>query len=1598
MQKKCKVAPAPKKRLAVSSSSKPEGRMPEPDPNWGCLKEELQKIPASGEHGFEGLLAAMLSSFLGYPFTVAQSGEQPSGDVRGRGGRVSLQAKRYLEKTKLPPVDVERDLLRAIRTEPNLDVYVVALTQSSAQLDSALERLGEEKLVDVILLDFSVSPGAVPGLGALCLDQWEVLKSFPATRPCARRLASFACANRRNAALQECVAQLQKRFDRFATYRSAQKRGLAHLNWRFGCTDKPSYFSYKISLRDTIQRKEAIQRLMDWWNGTTKVAYLESEEGHGKSWTAASFAMDISSPPDDCLVLWLDSEDWTAAASLEELFRRSFGKMEGLYDEEARRLASKALRSWRDPILLVLDGVNEHDAVRAAYKLQQDRARIYRPNIRLLFTTRPLSKYAGYQPGFWDGAQRVELGPFTDEEFDEACARLMPPGRRAEIPDALLPLMRIPRYFHTCARLRDKLKGLDQVRKETVLWVDLLDRVESSPQVRQGLGLVDEATAAEVLSELARSAEVDPKSSCMTVERNVIQKCFDGTYNDIRRHLCELRVTEKASLDSVRILPDHVLLGWALYILVSLQAVRSRGPLMLGDVIRGWIEPIGPQDIVTHALFVALQLSAVSPSLLGTNVSEKRAALLEVWMRSPNAETGCDRLDFWVQEDLEAYALFIDLYFAQLESGRSEMLCIEPLARLWRRGDPASDMLRPHLSRWLRLLLPKADCPTGAGEVRSAGSCLIEDNSFPVARSEFHLRLSAVALSIISQRPDPAMIPELAFCRATVDLSWRVAGMHSEECRYKKKPLWRHLGVLMRWCYTESAVPVLATLAKDTSNKLLPPALRRLAASLMLTRLPEILAMPLQEPTVWKHLNLMETACALRKGHRVFSENEEEDPISILELGELAVRTDLPEMGKVDQDELVRRVGTIMRVPHLRSSLQLCGWGWKLENLWPWLARNDLSELLRCVSALRLKALSYDEPAHLLRSLVASEDDGDASMNALLSQRTLDWGRRLASSGSATDWSELITELLLFLGNKQDTISWFELAADHAKLRWSVTIYPNPQVISHLLPSSAYAHCRKRLLMLEPGKSPEEGDAVLFWGTIVASGCKEPDPDLFSWAKRGFSSPALSSHERWTLWTVARASGERGWFGNIVSAHPTASQGAFHAIRQCITTEELLTEEFSNGRSADELRGILPPDLALPLLQASGRVAETDEWIRQLFGLAKATAGSAQVLVPPSGSNELSLDARKRVWRLQYDNQYEKNRVFRNTVAGVWGIDHPTLSDFDGAVNGGFREEYEKSFREWEEYQARLEHLRQDELFAFSARYALIDWAREHEDGFLALADEYFAALGNANPEAIYRLGSFTEAVLAGMLLFRPEMAAARLVENRTACFSFNVSTFYNSPALMADLWHEAKSFHLGAAQQACERLLLSAHNDEEIMYTCLAAVAEHAYLLLSEFCNRLLKGPARERALAVSILPWLTDESVGAAAILQCLWGTDESIWVRQHSEWAWNVALQEQSCRAVYQEALLTTDSAAMSAYLQRLRPALGPSALVWRWEYEDKFMPESSRQKAILDSFWCHWGCGLRHDKIKVFGRKLREYCRGENLERDIVGRMAPWWVVD
>src|SRR5262249_34192255 len=139
------------------------------------LRKALQTMPDTGALGFEGLAARLLELLLTETFVLARTGDQSSGDAHNLHRSICVQAKRYASDSVPNAKQVEGDFDANLRALPNTDIYVLAVTRNTAQLDDTLSAMRDKSAVDVVVLSFGSEDSALP---VLCVEFWEQLGAF----------------------------------------------------------------------------------------------------------------------------------------------------------------------------------------------------------------------------------------------------------------------------------------------------------------------------------------------------------------------------------------------------------------------------------------------------------------------------------------------------------------------------------------------------------------------------------------------------------------------------------------------------------------------------------------------------------------------------------------------------------------------------------------------------------------------------------------------------------------------------------------------------------------------------------------------------------------------------------------------------------------------------------------------------------------------------------------------------------------------------------------------------------------------------------------------------------------------------------------------------------------------------------------------------------------------------------------------------------------------------------------------------------------------------------------------------------------------------
>ena len=1494
--------------------------------NWEKLKELIQSIKPKE---FEKLAATLLTSFLQVPFVVARSGDQPRGDARSVSGNVSMQAKRYTGKD-LPDVKtIEGDIGQARRSPAlHLQVYVLAVSRDTEQLSYELNAIARETGLDIVTLELS---DELSDIGALCVTFWKNICHFFDLSNTSQEFSAWIQIARDDSKTKAKIEDVRSKLeDGIQTQKHVQEDIEEYLLEHFS---RNKGFN-PINLSQAIERETIESRILDWWEaGESPICCLEGKEGHGKSWLAAK-CMNTIRENDNVVPFWLDSKDWSGCKSVFDLLYACFSSIYLSYDErKIAKLQKKPAKIWRKT-LIVLDGVNERNAIEAAQRILTEYFKPkceWRDRIRFLLTTRPLDDYPDFEGYLWDRVHKISVAPFSDSELQEALTRkgLQPD----DLPDSLKDIARIPRYFQRCTELRDELGSFDVVTKEMVLWADLLYKIKyaGDPQIRKKLDWQRIEEAQDDLAKLAKEAKWTNINDAPQASGELLTDCFSD-YHEIRRDLEEQRITLKAHKREAKLSKDHIVLGWALYLANLFECAEFTEIKDFAECLQSVLEPIPSEDLRAEALFVALQITAISPNpeISQDQLSQKRAALMLAWFNSHNAQITNKHISFWVQTDTDAYVQVVKIQLETHNSPNYEEALIGPIAKVWLHQTGQIDQLRLRLTKWF--LATSADNgPEDIVYVRHEGKQL------PRKKEDIQTQLSSAAISILSQRPENQFLKTLARCYGILQSNTNFDDDSSRGMQFYR--FYENIALLMRWGYTEKVLDNLRSLGEQAQNdELLLEGVYGLANCLRVD-LPPILVRPLTEEDEkgrafveeWNR-RFKPFAERIRDQEQLLTGGSPADNVqgNYHGLDYLAVRTDLPDLRDDDLYEIKRVLHYISMNAELGQRVGATLGDFCIENLLPWVARCDPESYTELACSLKLNALNQEWAQFKLGSIpgiIFKPEDREKITEAILGmkQRLVRDIKTNDSLSNVNYLTSLLTETLLFSASEEQLIDWFEFLASHESLRISISYELLPDLFKKLLPKSIMKLARQKLEKLRSSVSdnqtlsndePQEFLEEEFWCMLYAYG-----------------SPINEKTVKYALEELKmREPDSTGTFPMLWIALSDPNQ----FLAEILTDKKIRRHIFSiNGKrftipiyegedipSYDTLRSLLPPEIIGSFLCRPDRRNDLSRWGKELMewlcSILQGTEGT------PNSVEELQFGINLKplqAWAKQNTNDFLK------------------LAD-----------EYLIGLSKSPRYRQELSHFT-DTILCLLLRFqpdeAMKYYRQSKSEGFRIVHSTQYGV----------------ETFLAQLWCVRE----CRLPEHRTfrrklleECLNDEEIMFMTLAALVGEgeeeLWNLVTKEYL-ASPYAKERNL--------------------GVSILSWFGNNK----------AIKKLERLKSEDPSQWVREHAAWACE----VAQHERSCREVYRKALQTRDLFRiSAVFEQIKPALSPIVRWWRRKIEKET------FGKDLQNIDPKLAALVDRFWDRWGNSQETKRnIEAFGRKLSGYCRGEKLSGGSTPRIAPWW---
>ena len=218
----------------------------------------------------------------------------------------------------------------------------MALTRLHSQLRQRLDVCEQNTGVDILFLDTGDEGDGE--LTRLCAAFWQEISRFFA--PQAPAFASWIVQVGSSPETQAIVGRTRETATAgLRSWRHFRDVASEKLVKRFRQPNPAAQAGVRIVLDEAVERPGMLTTL-DAWRSQTIIpnAYIEAQEGCGKSWVAASWVERLTANPDGPAVLWLESMSWSGCGDIEALITTALRQVLPPGDTRLSIFAGKILR------------------------------------------------------------------------------------------------------------------------------------------------------------------------------------------------------------------------------------------------------------------------------------------------------------------------------------------------------------------------------------------------------------------------------------------------------------------------------------------------------------------------------------------------------------------------------------------------------------------------------------------------------------------------------------------------------------------------------------------------------------------------------------------------------------------------------------------------------------------------------------------------------------------------------------------------------------------------------------------------------------------------------------------------------------------------------------------------------------------------------------------------------------------------------------------------------------------------------------------------------------------------------------------------------
>ena len=401
-----------------------------PTSHLRVLKSFLLELRATGNDGFEGLMARVLTDITGISFRLAASGSQFGRDgsaVREEDG-VSFECKRY--EDRIPRSEILAKIAELSLSSASVDAwFLCATSEVSAQIAGDVRRHGRQSGIGTLVLDWA---GVLPRLAV------AVAMSTQATRHNSGADASVSAAAeavRAASGFDACADQLRRDLrEPLIGTEVARRENAAWLKAAFSSREKATLvFGEPLSPLDEVHgaarpRAGLIAETRRFLTGdpTGPTLCVLGAEGTGKSWLVAHCWCRVDRRP---LMVVLSPGDCQALAGHDDCENLLASKLPaqagGPVNEAVISGWRRKLSRWRDNsqpdrprLIVVIDGVNQRAQADWARVIDAFSDVLNRIGGRLVVTVRTAYYETKLKPRLMTAVEELSVREWTEAERD----------------------------------------------------------------------------------------------------------------------------------------------------------------------------------------------------------------------------------------------------------------------------------------------------------------------------------------------------------------------------------------------------------------------------------------------------------------------------------------------------------------------------------------------------------------------------------------------------------------------------------------------------------------------------------------------------------------------------------------------------------------------------------------------------------------------------------------------------------------------------------------------------------------------------------------------------------------------------------------------------------------------------------------------------------------------------------------------------------------------------------------------------------------------------------------------------------------------------